>query len=1001
MTGNLAGLRLQAVRPHACGISICAENSTVWSTFLGIPVGSMTKGEGPTKAGRKPAQTRPRAGRRRTPVVKPAGDAGLAAPELRWIYDTAPIGLAFLSPDCRYLQINQRLTDICGISVEDHLGHTVREMVPKLAGQVEQLVQSIVANGEPVTGIEVSGQRADGVGADRCWLTNWYPLKGPGGRVLGVNVAAEEITERKRAQAAVMASEQRYRALVRATSSLVWTATADGQFIESPEWCAFTGQSLDEAHGSRWLNAVHPYDRDQARNAWRRSVDKQSPFEVEYRIRRRDGVYVWHQVRGNAVLESDGSVREWVGICVDIDDRKQAAEQREALNRSVEQALDLLVSVSAAASSALTTSALASASLERICGAQRWQFGQVWYPDSSTGRLTCSAAAAWNAADFAEFRRVSAGTEIDHGDDLPGRVWDVRSATWFEDIGFAGFRRLRPALKTGLKSALVFPVILGDEVLAVFECYSNVPRRPDRTTLEAVDQLGRILGDIWVRKRSEAALRASEQRWRSVFEMSSLGVCLVDQNMKFVATNQALQDMLGYTAAEMQRLSPVDLFFDEDRNSGHTRLAELRNGARKNYEVVTRYRHKDGTPVWVNSFVSTIPGSEASPPIYFSTAIDVTARHKAESDLHRTAAYLAEAEKLSHTGFWSRKTKTGELFWSPEEWKIFGIDPATTQTSLNLFLELIHPEDRALFEEVSGRAVRDKKPYDISYRAVLLDGTVKHIHTVGNPVLDESGEVVEFIGVSMDETERIRATAAVQEAQAELARVARLTTMGELTASIAHEINQPLAAVVANGNAALRWLDRGTPDLAEAKDALQGVIDEGNRASEVIGRIRAFLRNRKPDYVATDINEAIREVLALTMNTLRARNVLVQTSLPSVLGDRVQLQQVVMNLVINGADAMNSVTDRSRILRIGSQVDGKDNVLVTVEDSGEGIDETIRHRVFDPLFTTKSTGMGMGLPICRGIVMAHGGRLWASSGTPYGTEFRFTVPIAASSPPTA
>jgi signal transduction histidine kinase len=223
--------------------------------------------------------------------------------------------------------------------------------------------------------------------------------------------------------------------------------------------------------------------------------------------------------------------------------------------------------------------------------------------------------------------------------------------------------------------------------------------------------------------------------------------------------------------------------------------------------------------------------------------------------------------------------------------------------------------------------------------------------------------------------------------------------MGELAASIAHEINQPLAAVVANGNAALRWLDRETPELAEAKEALEGVVQEGNRASEVIGRIRAFLRNRKPDYIATDINEAIREVLALTMNTLRNRDVTVQTSLPrevpKVLGDRVQLQQVIMNLVINGADAMNAVTGRSRILRIGSALDGADSVVVTVGDSGTGIDEAIRQRVFDPLFTTKSTGMGMGLPICRGIVRAHGGRLWAAPATPHGTEFRFTVPIAA------
>ncbi len=311
--------------------------------------------------------------------------------DLQFIYDTAPIGLAFLSPDCRYLYINQRLTEICGISVVDHIGRTVREMVPNVAEQVEKLVRYIIETGQSVTGIEVNGQRTDKVGADRCWLTSWHPLKNADGRILGVNVAAEEITERKRAQAALTASERRYRALVQSTTSLVWTTTAEGEFINSPEWRAFTGQSLAEVRGSLWFNAVHPYDRDSARMLWATSIKKRTPYEAEYRIRRRDGVYVWHQVRANAVLEDDGSVREWVGVCVDVDHRKQAAEKQELFNRSVEQALDLLVKVSAGASDALTVADVASACLERICNAHRWQFAQVWYPDNLNGRLTCSA----------------------------------------------------------------------------------------------------------------------------------------------------------------------------------------------------------------------------------------------------------------------------------------------------------------------------------------------------------------------------------------------------------------------------------------------------------------------------------------------------------------------------------------------------------------------------------------------------------------------------------
>ncbi len=222
--------------------------------------------------------------------------------------------------------------------------------------------------------------------------------------------------------------------------------------------------------------------------------------------------------------------------------------------------------------------------------------------------------------------------------------------------------------------------------------------------------------------------------------------------------------------------------------------------------------------------------------------------------------------------------------------------------------------------------------------------------------------------------------------------------MGELAASIAHEINQPLAAIVTHGNAARRWLAQAPPNLKETRDLLEGIIKDGNRAGEVVTRIRALLKHHKPEYVELDINEAIREVLALAASPLRNRSVAVQTILPAdlplALGDRVQLQQVIMNLIMNGAEAMGSVTDRHRVLRIGSKVDGEGSIQVTIKDLGTGIEEAIRNRIFDPLFTTKPTGMGMGLSICRSIIEAHGGRLWASQSTPHGTDFQFTIPSA-------
>jgi C4-dicarboxylate-specific signal transduction histidine kinase len=248
----------------------------------------------------------------------------------------------------------------------------------------------------------------------------------------------------------------------------------------------------------------------------------------------------------------------------------------------------------------------------------------------------------------------------------------------------------------------------------------------------------------------------------------------------------------------------------------------------------------------------------------------------------------------------------------------------------------------------------------------------------------------------MDVTERKRDEAALQLAQAELARVARLTTIGELAASIAHEINQPLSAISTNCLAALRWLGHEVPNLAEAKRALERTSKEAQRASDVIGRIRALLKHDKPKYIPLEINDVIKEVVTMTQSALQARGVSVRIDLPPglprALGDRVQLQQVLLNLIMNGADAMSLVASGPQILGLSSRVESSDNILVSIEDSGTGLEAGLSDRIFDPLFTTKPNGMGMGLAICKSIVEGHGGRIWALPGSPNGTVFQFTVP---------
>ena len=248
-------------------------------------------------------------------------------------------------------------------------------------------------------------------------------------------------------------------------------------------------------------------------------------------------------------------------------------------------------------------------------------------------------------------------------------------------------------------------------------------------------------------------------------------------------------------------------------------------------------------------------------------------------------------------------------------------------------------------------------------------------------------------------SEQKRAEEALREAQADLAHVTRVTTLGEIAASIAHEVNQPLAAVVANAEACLRWLDRGTPDLDAARRSVEWIIDDGNRAGEVIRRVRALANKSDIEKAPLDINDVVKEVIALVQGELVSHRVSLRMefapALPVVPADRVQLQQVVINLVMNGIEAMQSVTDRPRELLIRSLQDETQQVLLSVTDCGVGISAENADRLFNAFFTTKTNGMGMGLSICRSIIEAHGGRLWVSANLPHGATFQFTLPVSA------
>jgi PAS domain S-box-containing protein len=397
---------------------------------------------------------------------------------------------------------------------------------------------------------------------------------------------------------------------------------------------------------------------------------------------------------------------------------------------------------------------------------------------------------------------------------------------------------------------------------------------------------------------------------------------------------------------------------------------------------------------WGFIFAATIMAGGIALTVVLIALMVARYRKDTATQVASKEAYLAEAQRLSHTGSFGWSAASG-FIWSDETFRIFGMDRATVP-SIETVIQRTHPEDVERVRQFIETARRDGQDCDLEHRLLMPDGGVKHLHVVARAQRDEAGEL-EFVGAVMDVTAAKRAEEAVHKAQAELAHATRMTTLGELTAWIAHEVKQPLTAIVLGGAACLRWLAREPPAMDEARSSVEHMTGEAERANDIINRIRALARNSEPEKAPLDINDLIHEVVRLVRREMLANEASLRLelapALPAVLGDRVQLQQVLINLVINAIQAMASVADRPREVRIRSQQRDDGHVLVAVTDSGSGIAAENMNELFKAFFTTKPSGMGMGLSICRSIIEAHGGRVSAANNAGPGVTFQFTLPI--------
>ncbi|WP_375778942.1 PAS domain S-box protein [Bradyrhizobium sp. ma5] len=514
--------------------------------------------------------------------------------------------------------------------------------------------------------------------------------------------------------------------------------------------------------------------------------------------------------------------------------------------------------------------------------------------------------------------------------------------------------------------------------------------------------------DITAARQTERQLRRSEAYLAEAQHLSHTGSWSWDvYNLDYVYRSAEVDRLFGF---EPQETASIETIRSRIHPDDLPRLQEVQRqaieGQQERFEYDFRILLADGGIRRIHSVAHVVVGSDGNTSELIGTHMDITEQYAARERLENTLSALSESEQR----FRDYAETASDWLWETGPYhQVTHLSEHTSSAGILATGLMGLPRwDIACDVEENPEKWRQHRatleahlPFrDLVYRTVNRMGSPIYVRTSGKPFFDVDGNFLGYRGVSTDITAMIRADQAEQElrkAQAELAHVTRVTTLGELTTSIAHEINQPLAAIISNADACLGWMGRQTPDLSAARSSVEWIIEDAIRASEVIRRIRVLAKKGEIEMVPLDINDVVKDVIPLVARELVSHRVTLKTkltaALPAILGDRIQLQQVIINLVMNGIEAMDAVTDRARELVIESSKDDTAHVQLTVTDCGVGIAKDDTDRVLDPFFTTKSSGLGMGLSICRSIVEAHGGRLSVVRKQGPGASFRFDLPL--------
>jgi PAS domain S-box-containing protein len=691
----------------------------------------------------------------------------------------------------------------------------------------------------------------------------------------------------------------------------------------------------------RWPELIHPEDRARAAEAAAAALVPGGPrYDVEYRLLRPDGTERVVRSQGDVAWDDSGLPLRQFGVMQDITELRHAEHELRASETRFRTLVDH-------ASDAF-----------------------FLYNEDATV-LDVNRQACENLG----YRRdeLIGMTAFDYGPDLtPALLQRIRERLRDGKIVTYDGRHRR-------KDGTVFPV----------EVRIRPLWREGQLLAVSLDR------DITERKRAEDELRASEERFRTFADYAADAFFLFDDHAAILDVNRQACESLGYSREELIGKHPSDFDVGLDEASIE-RLRQRMLGA-ETVTFETRHKRKDGT-----SFPVEVRGGQFQQGgrRYLSLARDITERKQAEEALRRSEAYLAEAQRLSHTGT-AVYNASGNLYWSDECYRIWDFDPLQGLPAADTVWQRIHPDDRDRVREENQKALHESGEHSVEFRIFCCDGSIKYIEATFRPLRSPQGDIDEIVCTHVDVTERRRAQAQAEklrQLEADLAHMNRLGIMGELTASLAHEILHPIATVRNNARAGTRLLEMSPPNLGEVKEMLGYVVRDADRAKDIVGRIRDHIKKAPPQKEIVDLDEAIDEVIVMVRAAMDRNRVSVRTRFmehrASVRGDRVQLQQVMLNLILNAMEAMSSVGEGTRELSISIEADQAGGILVAVRDSGPGIESEHRNRIFEPFYTTKTSGIGMGLSICRSIIDAHGGRLWADADRPRGAVFRFTLPAA-------